>query len=921
MTTDEGTPKRRRGLFRRDRGNAAASTDERRGSDSFDDPWSASAWDDWDDDFTNVGARSSVPAAAAPRPEAVDAWLRSEADDFDTAARRNTKRWGGDANRPQDTSATGLRSLRAETESLPTADPTATVIVPGGRGHGGLRDNATTESAPPEFAVPDDAETRATAADAPVTAADTEPSKDQLTDWATDPDLLAIADDDHANDADDDAVDDDADDDAVDNDAVAETSELADESPADVDHETVNPRWEPVVELVEQDHADHVEAVPVESAEVTTDVLANEAAEATTVESSGGWPGGEPEITDHGSEEASADLVMSSPGDQPAPTPMASTIDDELKFDDALEPEQLDFADMATLDEAPEVLSTPLASWAPANEARTGSETSHPTAGVSGSGNDPYQTDTSASPDDPSTNDIAAAEDTAAEEPFVAAEEVRVRLPGFAGPVAPPVPVSRFVTVSVISEDDQPDIEASPGQPEQAGPISSVAAATNDEPAAPVPPGASASPVSSAATASPVSSEATPTPLDGPAPVGTPATDVTGAATGAAPKITSRRWAALAAEFGSDGDLDDSFPGRPRADVATPAPAAPVLTADDDDAERPVVESVPTAPTTGPVESVAPAVDEVAPAPETGTTSGDDLPVEPGLEVALPTTPDSGSTTDSRTSADSGSTTGEGAGVEPTNEPTEPEVDPWAQPPLPSARPDARTRPVRADPPTSSDDDPWTRPPRRTERPAAPDRSYRSAAATAVAPPAAPTQRRPQPPTTAPPAAADKPRPSTAVEPLDADGSVSPDISGFAGFLGTGLIGFAIVRVVLTLLGDQPVIPARFTGREASLLRIGESFGSSGSAWPVALVVGTILLTVPSFLAVRSHLRRWAPIVGLGAATGVVAIAIGALRFVAGRRLGSASTIKLVSDAIVGPIGFGVLTLVAVGLAIRSHRR
>ena len=153
------------------------------------------------------------------------------------------------------------------------------------------------------------------------------------------------------------------------------------------------------------------------------------------------------------------------------------------------------------------------------------------------------------------------------------------------------------------------------------------------------------------------------------------------------------------------------------------------------------------------------------------------------------------------------------------------------------------------------------------------------------------------------------------------DDEVSPDISNFAGYIGTALVGFAIVRIILTLVGDQPVIPARYTGREASLLRIGESFGSSGSAWPVALVVGTVLLTVPSFLAFRSHLRRWAPVVGLAAATGVVATAIGALRLFAGRRLGSVSTVKLISDVVVGPIGFGLLTLVAVGLAIRSHRR
>ena len=153
------------------------------------------------------------------------------------------------------------------------------------------------------------------------------------------------------------------------------------------------------------------------------------------------------------------------------------------------------------------------------------------------------------------------------------------------------------------------------------------------------------------------------------------------------------------------------------------------------------------------------------------------------------------------------------------------------------------------------------------------------------------------------------------------DDEVSEDISSFAGYIGTALVGFAIVRIVLTLLGDQPVIPARYSGREASLLRIGESFGSAGSAWPIALVVGTVLLTAPGFLAIRSHLRRWAPIVGLATVTAIVAVAIGALRFVAGRRIGSATTVKLISDVVVGPIGFGLLTLVAIALAIRSYRR
>ena len=946
MTTDEGTPKRRRGLFRRDRGNAAASTDERRGTETFDDPWSASAWDDWDDDFTNGGARSSVPAAAAPRPEAVDAWLRSEADDFDTAARRNTKRWGGDANRSASsstTSTTGLSSLRAEPESLANAEPTATVTVPGGLGLGALRDNAISESAPLEFTVSDATQTGATQTGATrtgatetgatetgvTTALDTGSPNDELTDWASDPDLLAVDDAapaDNATLAQDAAIDDAAPadnatlaQDAAIDDALHESSELDVVTPAEGGDQEISPIWEPVAGLIGQELPDHGDAVSDETENVTA------------FGSTGAWMAGEPEITDHSGAEGPGGGVPPGPDDLSDSSPAALTIDDELVLGDALEPEQLDLADVASLDEVPEVVAPPLADWAPPIDRRTGSEVPRPIEGSIDSENDPSQTSTFESRTAPSANDVAAADDASPEEPFVAAEEVRVRLPGFSDPVLPPKPASRFVSVSVVAEDDHLEVDASPPPPDRAAPITSDTAASSDEADALA---------TSTTTAFPVIPRATP--LGGPASVGTPTTAVTGPVVPPTPKITTRRWAALAAEFGSDGDLDDSFPRRPRADAAAPS-------AVEKDAERPAVERVAPAPDAGPLENKSPSL-HVESVPEAGPAVGDALQVQQGLEFAVPTNPDAGSTTDVSAAVehpneptdtasttdvsaavehpneptDPASTTDVSAAVEHPNEPTEPEVDPWAQPPLRSARPDgsaSRPRSANADTPTLSDDDPWTQPPRRTERPAALDGRDRPAAASSDALTGSPNERRPQRPTKPIQTAADRPRPSTANENLNDARSVSPDISGFAGFVGTALIGFAVLRIVLTLLGDQPVIPARYTGREASLLRIGESFGSSGSAWPVALVVGTVLLTVPSFLAVRSHLRRWAPIIGLAAATGVVGVAIGALQFVSRRRLDSASTIKLVSDVVVGPIGFGLLTLVAVGLAIRSHRR
>ncbi len=911
MTTDEGTPKRRRGLFRRDRGNVAATTDERRGTDTFDDPWSASAWDDWDDDFTNGGARSSVPPAAAPRPEAVDAWLRSEADDFDTATRRNTKRWGGDANRPD---STGLRSLRAETESPGTAESTATVTVPSGLGLDALRESTSTESAPLESAVPMAA---ATAVDMPTTEADTWSSNAQsnaeLTDWASDPDLLAIDDaviTDDATIAEDAAVDD----------ALDEISGRVDVTSADAVVENLSPIWEPVAELVEQELPDHADAATdaitdvtvdettdahadalagepvVESADAHAHALAGEPAVESTdahadglsgepaVESVDGWTNGVEEIGDPADHEAFA--AHDTPG---ADDPIGSAADDalvlgdELVLSDAVAPEQLEFDDLAALDEVPETLPPPRATWAPDLDRPTDPVTIRPTDQPLTDQStdlwpDPVGTSSFESTITPSADEIAAP--TPGEEPFIAAEEIRVRLPGITDPMPTPEPPSRFVTVSVVSDDDQAEAEPTLHQPLAVDSVGQADTTSADRRAAPLP--------SVTAEVPSTPPPATSAPADATASAGQPAIDVSSSPVATTPKITSRRWAALAAEFGSDGDLDESFPSRARAAEAAPTTARPSPTVVGGPTESPAVEHVAPAADAAPLEGESPNPAHLESVLEPGPVVGDAPPVVGDA----------------------------------------PPVDPWTQPPLQGARPDrspagrASTR-VRADEQSSTDDDPWTRPPRRTERPAAPDRSERPAAASSGVLTDSPDESRPQPPAKAARPSTDRPRPTAPAESQDdvGGGSVSPDISAFAGFVGTALIGFAIVRVVLTLLGDQPAIPARYTGREASLLRIGESFGSSGSAWPIALVVGTVLLTVPSFLAVRSHLRRWAPIVGLAAVTGVVAVALGVLRFVAGQRLDSASTIKLVSDIVVGPVGFGLLTLVAVGLAIRSHRR
>ncbi len=930
MTTDEGTPKRRRGLFRRDRGVAAATTDERRSTDAFDDPWSASAWDDWDDDFTNGGARSSVPAAAAPRPEAVDAWLQSEADDFDTAARRNTKRWGGDASRPSDTSTTGLRSLRAETESLASTEPTATVTVPGGLGLGALRDTGSTEPVPLTSAVPDFAESTAPTDDADL-------SNHVPADWATDPDLLAVAGPvDEATLADDAAIDD----------AIDEIDRHTVAFAADGAVDAVRPIWEPVDELIPEGLANSLEAASTEIADESVDDTAvDNTAVDNTAASVDGWIDAEPVIVADVDRVAPTDEAdhfdLPSDVDRTGDASAESTTDDELVLTDELVPEQLDLDDLATLDEAPDVLPAPMASWAPTIASDPGLTEPPSTQDSAESERDPQVAEASeeiVAPEALTVSDDAKPGD----EPFVAAEVVRVRLPGFDAPAPPPEPVAKFVTVSVVSDDDHPTSDAPlPGSPKPAEPANK---ATNANEWSSPPAAATTAPISS--TSTPMSPPSIPALVGETAPTGQPTTDVGTSAIPTAPKITSRRWAALAAEFGSDGDLDASFPSRPRTAASAPAAVRPI-TAEESGVDRiptaeqsPTVDKTPTRPTlekiprveeSGLGEGPNPVVDDPNPVLAAPSVAAPSVAAPPVVAPTVAASIDDLATavaaasvaapTDDDATADLSI-----AVATPSNETTKPDADPWITPPLRRARPDAAaSRPStsrgRSDGPPSSDNDPWARPPRRTERPNVPDRTEQPGSSVAAETTGSPSERRPPRSAEAVPMPPDKPRVRTTGDFHDDARLVSPDISSFAGYVGTALVGFAIVRVVLTLLDNQPVIPARYTGREASLLRIGESFGASGSAWPLALVVGTVLLVVPSFLAVRSHLRRWAPIVGLAAATGVVSIGIGALRFFAGLRLDSASTVKLVSDVVVGATGFGLLTLVAIVLAVRSHRR
>lgn len=148
-----------------------------------------------------------------------------------------------------------------------------------------------------------------------------------------------------------------------------------------------------------------------------------------------------------------------------------------------------------------------------------------------------------------------------------------------------------------------------------------------------------------------------------------------------------------------------------------------------------------------------------------------------------------------------------------------------------------------------------------------------------------------------------------------------PEFSTFCGAVGSSLVVIAILRLVVTLVGDQPTLPTRFSGTKADLLRIGDSFARAGTAWPVALMVGTVLLVLPAYLGLQHHVRRWAPMLGLSLVTGLAAMLVGYLRIYSGRELKSASTLTLVSDALVGPIGLGALTIICIALAVQVTRR
>ncbi len=112
--SDAGDGKGKRGLFRRARPSTSPGTTPATGSpgprgsvpkrsgDMFarrgkEDAWSSSAWDDdgWDDDFSDRSRRSSIRPAADPKPEAVDAWLTSNKDEFDDVTRDITVKWSG----------------------------------------------------------------------------------------------------------------------------------------------------------------------------------------------------------------------------------------------------------------------------------------------------------------------------------------------------------------------------------------------------------------------------------------------------------------------------------------------------------------------------------------------------------------------------------------------------------------------------------------------------------------------------------------------------------------------------------------------------------------------------------------------------------------------------------------------------------
>lgn len=756
MSNDEGTPKRRRGLFRRDRTEMPAGAAPRLTADGFDDPWSASAWDDWDDDFTAGNLRSSVPAAAAPRPEAVDAWLQSEADDFDTATRLNAKRWGGEANREP---TSGLSALRQTNAAPPEPPPVAYTSV---------------DLSP--LVEPQ----------APLTA------------WASDPDILA----------------------ADGSDATPEpfvVAPIADESPVETVVEAtvepmiepdvpaeVFPSWEPVADI---------EALPVEVAtelRVEQPAIVQELAMLET-QVTPVLPKVEviaPVTASHTSVSAfyDGDGDLDDTDDVDGVDGVDDT--DELVAVDAIEPAAEHQDDLAALDAPPEKIPPPIASWAPVETV----EVRFPVA----------------SPISASTLDDRRE------------------------PVSPPAPAPRYVSVSVV--DDQANEPADVTAPTE--PVAAEFSAP-----LPIPPMEFAAPEVGPVAAS----NAAPfvEPVVSPSPAG-----------------RSRRWTNLAAEFGSDGDLEDSYPSRTRKapPVAPPAPA-----------ER------------QPTVLVAPPV-HPGPPPVLDSRTIIDTPVvtEPAAhEVAPDQTPPAAPRPTPRPT------------LRPTTPPAtavvdEAEVDPWSLPPVRAPR-----RPADVEPPKrtriTDDAPPAPRPaatrPTPSSRPTTPAVEPRSEAR-----PARPATNK------APSAPAATARRVEAI-------SVSPDISTFAGIIGSSLIGFGVLRMVLALVGDQPVIASTFIGTTARLMRLGQSFAGIGSAWPIALLAGTVVLIGPSLLGVQSHLRQWAPVLGIALVAAVAAVAAGGLQFYAGNKIGTPSTVRLLSDVIVGPIGFGVLSLVAIAVGLRAKRR
>ena len=886
MTMDEGTPKRRRGLFRRDRPDEPAATEPRpSSSDGFDDPWSASAWDDWDDDFTAGGQRSSVPAAAAPRPEAVDAWLQSEANDFDDAARKNTKRWGGDANRAA-TGATGgadgsvgaggfglaarLRTFDQSpassfsTDAVPAATPRAAAsaassISPAVEPRPVIDTSAEMwmeqPSTPSSIEAPTEApiDPAAEPVEAPIEPAHIDPGPQPvLVDPAAEP---------------------------VELDPVPQPA-LVDPVPQPA---LVDPTPRPAHATLEDDEDDLVDDLSmVDDDDDDDDAVAPAAPQRTIGDRQTRLPDSADQLfalTDDDQSSATAPLAPPAPLatlDSGAPTAeldrATASEDDEWREIDRLDPDPDDDADLRTLDEELTSAAPPAASWAPSERvlpapvsaiplAPTDALTDAPTPPASPVPQPRHQPPQRQQPEpqpqphqQDQPNEIAAA--------FSPADTI-------AGGSA-----SRFVSVSVVTDDDRaaavlPAAETGtpPYRPERFAPAEFI----QSEPGEVAPP--------------------------------TPG--LTTSATGS-PRSTSR-WAQLSAEFDSDGDLDDSFP-RP--------PSAPP-------GRRPT------------------ALTDAAVTPAT--------PATPFTDVAAPTTPITEIRTQTQpieqpASIDQPRPTAEHATAEHAI--TDSDEDPWRRPSPRTPRPvsppaEARSQPTSATSapsPTAADtDDPWARPPvSRTNTPAESSRPPRRPDPAAAppylgeqAPDATDTPAR-KPRRTRnveSPGIVETSRASEAYQSVDvAQGEdatarptlLHPDLSTFAGVIGSALVAFAAVRLILTLVGTQPAVPAQFTGTKADFLRIGESFAKSGTTWPVALIVGTVLLVLPGFLGVRGHLRRWAPILGIALATGLGAIIVGYLRISSGLELKTASTLKLVSDAIVGPIGFGLITVVSVAFAVRA---